>query len=88
MKKILLLILVFVASLGVVSGATFFTTYQLNFPNEQPSSLFVDGGECTTKSCSNVNKNIMYYNTNLVNSCNTKFSTNVKAFNSCIIPCK
>jgi len=88
MKKILIIILAIIASFGMVSGASFFTTYQLNFPNEQATSILVDGGECTTNSCSTIGNTVELYDAAVFNSCKTSSLSSASNFNSCILPGK
>ena len=65
---------------------TYYTTYELSFPNEVPSSVFVIGAECADNSCTEaVNTNTKLYTEDAI-TCWTNFvsSGNEVLFSVCM----
>ena len=55
MKKVLIFILVLLASLTTAFGAQFYDTYELSFSHETPDTVYVEGYECTNSACTDWN---------------------------------
>ncbi len=91
MKKIINYLLLFVLMITTISAADFYTTYDVAFSSDRPSSIYVDGAGCSDFNCNDINTNsIELFNGDLFSTCwETYISNNdVTSFNSCISSAK
>lgn len=86
-KNILLLIITLILSVVSVNAAEFYTTYDLSFSDSSVDSVYVQGAECTTSSCTDVNSNeVRVYQGNVAEVCieDAKQSGSSEEFQSCM----